>query len=176
MVWVPGPTKTPEGQGRQYARICHLLVITQPGDLGEEVSQVGNCSWDSCSCFRQELKSSFQSEPGASWNNQMCERISRLHLERRNQRLAEPSTCLFLCQFPGAGPQDGVGKKEMKSSPGHPSRLEEKLVLEDAVGSPSLQPFASCSPSGGSFSKAAHCHPPSPLQAGLGSEEKRRQA
>lgn len=37
-VWIPGPTKTPERQGRQDTRIRPLLVInTQPGDLGEVV-------------------------------------------------------------------------------------------------------------------------------------------
>lgn len=50
----PGPTKTPEGQGRQYTRICPLLVVyTQPGNLGKVVLQVENSWWDLCGFFRQ---------------------------------------------------------------------------------------------------------------------------
>lgn len=55
------------------------------------------------------------------------------------------------------------GKREMKSVRGHTTRLEEKLVSEVLLVSLLTTP---CPTHHCSFSKAAHCHPPYPVQAG----------
>lgn len=118
-------------------RIFHLFVVnTQPGDLGEVVSHVGNSWWDLCSCFRKEQKSRVHSVPGAFWSSQMCELISHLYPREAGSR-------------PDSPPLAHSAARSLK--PGHKmecilctTKLEEKLLLEGAVGSPSLQPLAFC--------------------------------